>query len=248
MCGRFTLTTDPGVVARRFGAPPTQGGGTTPRYNVAPTQTVVTVTAEGERRLEQMRWGLVPRWAKSPEIGSRLINARAETLAEKPAFREALRRRRALIPADGFYEWATASGPRGEQQSKGQSKGQPKGSQRGQPKQPMHVRLRSGEPFAFAGLWEEWTPPAGGPPLRTCTIVTTAPNSLLATFHHRMPVILTPEAEGIWLDPQVTDPERLLPLLAPFPAEVMEAYPVSQAVNAVGNDSAQLLLPLDLAA
>ena len=107
MCGRFTLTTDPGVVARRFGAPPTQGGGTTPRYNVAPTQTVVTVTAEGERRLEQMRWGLVPRWARSPEIGSRLINARAETLAEKPAFREALRRRRALIPADGFYEWAT---------------------------------------------------------------------------------------------------------------------------------------------
>ena len=116
MCGRFTLTTDPGVVARRFGAPPTQGGGTTPRYNVAPTQTVVTVTAEGERHLEQMRWGLVPRWAKSPEIGNRLINARAETLAEKPAFRDALRRRRALIPADGFYEWVTLSGPSGQRQ------------------------------------------------------------------------------------------------------------------------------------
>ena len=240
MCGRFTLTTDPGVVARRFGAPPTQGGGTTPRYNVAPTQTVVTVTAEGERRLEQMRWGLVPRWARSPEIGNRLINARAETLAEKPAFREALRRRRALIPADGFYEWATLSGPGAQDGTRGRP--------RGQRKQPLHVRLRSGEPFAFAGLWEEWAPPEGGPPLRTCTIVTTAPNALMATFHHRMPVILSPAAEELWLDPQVTDPERLLPLLTPYPPEAMEAYPVSQAVNSVGNDSAQLLLPLDLAA
>jgi putative SOS response-associated peptidase YedK len=238
MCGRFTLTTDPGVVARRFGAPPTQGGGTAPRYNVAPTQTVVTVTAEGERHLEQMRWGLVPRWAKSPEIGNRLINARAETLAEKPAFRDALRRRRALIPADGFYEWATLSGPSGQSQSRSQPKGQRK--------QPLHVRLRSGEPFAFAGLWEEWSPPEGGPPLRTCTIVTTAPNALMATFHHRMPVILTPDAEGLWLDARVTDPEHLLPLLTPYPAEAMEAYPVSTAVNSVGNDSAQLLLPLDL--
>src|SRR5262245_51654077 len=139
MCGRFTLTTDPGVVARRFGAPPTQGGGSVPRYNIAPTQTVVTVTDDGARHLEQMRWGLVPRWSKDPKIGSRLINARAETLAEKPAFRDALRRRRALIPADGFYEWTAVPGSR--------------------TKQPMRIRLKSGEPFAFAGLWDSWMPP-----------------------------------------------------------------------------------------
>ncbi len=227
MCGRFTLTAEPGVVARRFGAPPTQGGGTSPRYNVAPTQTVVTVTDDGARQLKRMRWGLVPRWAKDPTMGAKMINARAETLAEKPAFREALKRRRALIPADGFYEWAAAAPG-------------------AKTKQPMHIRLRSSEPFAFAGLWDEWMPPEGGEALRTCTIVTTAPNELMATFHHRMPVILTPEAEAVWLDPAVQDTTRLLALLVPYPAARMEAFPVSRAVNAVANDSPQLLLPLDL--
>jgi putative SOS response-associated peptidase YedK len=234
MCGRFTLTAEPGVVARRFGAPPTQGGGSTPRssvedapsYNIAPTQTVVTVTDDGARHLEAMRWGLIPSWAKDPKMGSRLINARAETLAEKPAFREALRRRRCLIPADGFYEWVAVPGRKS--------------------KQPMHVRLRSGEPFAFAGLWDEWRPPEGGPAVRTCTIVTTTPNELMATLHHRMPVILDPDTEGLWLDPTIVDPDRLLSRLAPYPAEAMEAYPVAPAVNSVANDSAQLLLPIDL--
>ena len=225
MCGRFTLTTDPGVVARRFGAPPAQGGGTTPRYNVAPTQTVVTVTDDGTRRLEPMRWGLVPRWAKDAKGGARMINARAETLAERPAFRGVLRRQRCLIPADGFYEWAEGPGGR-------------------KAKQPMYVRLTTGEPFAFAGLWDEWRPPAGGEPLRTCTIVTTEANALLATFHHRMPVILAPEVEAVWLDPGLTDPDHLRSLLVPYPAAAMEAYPVSPAVNAVANDDAQLVLPL----
>ena len=225
MCGRFTLTTDPGVVARRFGAPPTQGGGARPRYNVAPTQTVVTVTDDGTRHLEPMRWGLVPRWAKDAKGGARMINARAETLAERPAFRGVLRRQRCLIPADGFYEWAEDPGGR-------------------KAKQPLYVRLTTGEPFAFAGLWDEWRPPDGGEPLRSCTIVTTAANALLAAFHHRMPVILAPEVEAVWLDPGLSDPEHLRSLLVPYPAEAMEAYPVSPAVNAVGNDDAQLVLPL----
>jgi putative SOS response-associated peptidase YedK len=192
---------------------------------VAPTQAVVTVTDDGTRRLEEMRWGLVPRWAKDPKGGARMINARAETLAERPAFRGVLRRQRCLIPADGFYEWAEAASGR-------------------MAKQPMYVRLRTGEPFAFAGLWDEWRPPAGGEPLRTCTIVTTEANALLATFHHRMPVILAPEVEAVWLDPALTDPEPLRSLLVPYPAEAMEAYPVSPAVNAVANDDAQLVLPL----
>ena len=231
MCGRFTLTADPDLVARRFGAPPIQGGGTVPRYNVAPTQTVVTVTAAGERRLEQMRWGLIPAWAKDPDIGSKLINARAETLDEKPAFRRLLGTRRCLIPADSFYEWATGQGGR---------------------KQPLRITLTTGEPFAFAGLWDEWTPRhagndangAAGGPLRTCTIITCGPNAVMAPIHHRMPVILTPGAEAVWLDPQVREPERVLPLLVPYPAEEMIVYPVSPAVNSPANDSPQLVLPL----
>jgi putative SOS response-associated peptidase YedK len=226
MCGRFTLTADPGLVARRFGAPPPQGGGTRPRFNVAPAQTVITVTDDGRRQLELMRWGLIPAWAKDPAIGSRLINARAETLAEKPAFRAALRRRRCLIPADGFYEWT--AGPDGK-------------------RRPMRIRLTSGQPFAFAGLWDEWRPPDGGPPVRTCTIITCAPNELMATLHHRMPVILAPEAEAVWLDPSITDPERLLPLLVPYPADKLEAYPVSPLVNSPAHDSPQLVLPIDVA-
>jgi putative SOS response-associated peptidase YedK len=172
-----------------------------------------------------MRWGLVPAWAKDPKIGSKLINARAETLAEKPAFRRLLGTRRCLIPADSFYEWAA------------QSDGK---------RRPMRVTLSSGEPFAFAGLWDVWTPPEGGPPLRTCTIITTTPNALMATIHHRMPVILTSQAEAAWLDPAITDPAELLPLLVRYSAQDMVAYPVRPLVNNVANDSPQLILPLDL--
>jgi putative SOS response-associated peptidase YedK len=167
----------------------------------------------------------VPRWAKDPKGGARMINARAETLAERPAYRGLLRRRRCLIAADGFYEWAEGPGGR-------------------KAKQPMYVRLTTGEPFAFAGLWDEWRPPAGGEPLRTCTIVTTEANALVAAFHHRMPVLLAPEVEAVWLDPGLTDPDHLRSLLVPYPAAAMEAYPVGPAVNAVANDDAQLVLPL----
>jgi putative SOS response-associated peptidase YedK len=227
MCGRFTLTTEPGVVARRFGAPPAEGGGTMPRYNIAPTQTVVTVTEDGTRQVEAMRWGLVPYWAKDPKIGNKLINARAETLAKKPAFRERLRPRRCLIPADGFYEWT--AGPDGT-------------------KRLLRITLRSGEPFAFAGLWDEWVPPAGeeqGARLRTCTIITTTPTAVLAQVHQRMPVILQPEAEALWLDPAITDPEQHMPLLVPYPADDLVLQPVSPLVNSPATDSAQLLLPLE---
>jgi putative SOS response-associated peptidase YedK len=236
VCGRYTLTVDLRDIAERFGvaadqeapagaegADPALAAG--PRYNIAPTQLVITVAANGSRHLEPMRWGLIPSWAKDPKIGSRLINARAETLAEKPAFRSALRRRRCLLPSDSFYEWATVPGSKA--------------------KRPMRVRLKSGEVYAFAGLWEEWTPPEGGSPVRSCTIVTTEPNELMATFHHRMPVILSPQAEAAWLDPRINDPSRLLPLLRPYPAEQMEAYPVSPAVNSIANDSPQLILPLE---
>lgn len=225
MCGRFALTTDAGVVGRRFGAPPAEGGGTLPPASVeiAPTQLVVTVTDDGQRHLEPMKWGLVPRWAKALSIGSRLINARAETLAEKPAFREALKYRRCLIPADAFYEWAT--GPDGR-------------------KHPLRLALVSGEPFAFAGLWEEWQPPEGGAPLRTCTIVTTTPNELMATFHHRMPVILTPEGEQRWLDPTLQEPEQVLPLLESYPAGAMVCAPATELERAPKRPKAQLALAL----
>jgi putative SOS response-associated peptidase YedK len=172
-----------------------------------------------------MRWGLIPKWAKDAAIASKLINARAETLSEKPAFREAFKRRRCLIPADGFYEWQTL----------------------GKRKQAWHVKLQSGEPFAFAGLWDQWTAPDGAP-VRTCTIVTTTPNELMSQFHHRMPVILHPADEATWLDQALADPERLLPLLGQYPAALMEAYPVSDLVNRVANDGPQLVLPLDLSA
>jgi putative SOS response-associated peptidase YedK len=223
MCGRFTLTADPGVVARRFGAPPGEGGGTVPRFNIAPTQAVITVTDHGQRQVEQMKWGLIPRWAKDAKIGNKLINARAETLTEKPSFRDALKKRRCLIPADGFYEWQSVGGK----------------------KQPLRIVMKDRQPFAFAGLWDEWRPPDGAPSVRTCTIITCAPNELMAQVHHRMPVILTLEAEAVWLDPNVVEPERLLPLLSPYPAEHMELYPVSPLVNAPGNDVIQCLLPLE---
>jgi putative SOS response-associated peptidase YedK len=229
MCGRYTLTRiDPATLRARFGfeVDPTLDFDERPRFNIAPTDSVLAIrTADGARReLGRLRWGLLPgRWAQE---GTRaLINARAETLETQPAYRESFLQRRCLIPADGFYEWAEAASGR-------------------KAKQPMYVRLRTGEPFAFAGLWDEWTPPAGGEPLRTCTIVTTEANALLATFHHRMPVILAPEVEAVWLDPGLSDPEHLRSLLVPYPAAAMEAYPVSPAVNAARNDDAQLVLPL----
>jgi putative SOS response-associated peptidase YedK len=184
---------------------------------------VVTVTDDGERHLEQMRWGLVPRWAKDPSIGSKLINARAETLAEKPAFKPALQRRRCLIPADGFYEWTVGSDGK---------------------KQPIHFHLPDFEMFAFAGLWTSRTDVETGEILESCTIITTQANELVARVHDRMPVILPTEAERVWLDPTISK-EHALSLLEPYPADLMLALPASTRVNSVRNDDSGLLLPDD---
>jgi putative SOS response-associated peptidase YedK len=208
MCGRFTLTADLKSVAERFGAPASDVETPVPRYNIAPTQGVIVVNDEGRRQLRQMRWGLIPSWAKEAAIGNKLINARAETLTEKPSFREALKKRRCLIPADGFYEWQKL----------------------GKLKQPMRIVLKSREPFGFAGLWDVWEN-SEGDEIRTCTIITTAANELLREIHTRMPVILTREDEALWLDPKIQDPAVLLPLLKQYPAELMEFYPVSTQVN-----------------
>lgn len=220
MCGRFTLTTNLGANAARFGvARFLEEVG--PRYNIAPTQTVIVVSDDGTRHLTQMQWGLIPSWAKDPTIGNRMINARAETVATKPAFRVALRKRRCLIPADGFYEWQQA----------------------GRRKQPVYITFKTREPFSFAGLWDTWTAP-DGEAIRTCTIITTEANELLKPIHDRMPVILTREAESVWLDPTLQDPAKLLPLLKSYPAQEMEAYAVSLRVNSPSHDTPECLLPL----
>jgi putative SOS response-associated peptidase YedK len=218
MCGRFTLHHSPAQIAMRFGvqqvaAEPTE------RYNIAPTQSVAVITeTEGERTLDAYRWGLIPAWAKDPGIANKLINARAETLAEKPSFRNALKRRRCLIPGDGFYEW----------------------KKEGNARQPMHIRRKDGELFAFAGLWEEWRQ-EDGTPLRTCTIITVAPNDVTAPIHDRMPAILEPDEEAAWLDTAENSAPDLLSLLHPYPADWMEAYPVSRRVNAPAYDDPALL-------
>ena len=221
MCGRYTQHHTGAEISERFELRELPLD-MEPRFNVAPTQTVPVIREEareeGARVLQGMKWGLVPPWAKDPSIGSRLINARGETLVEKPAFRQALKQRRCLIPADGFFEWVKM----------------------GAAKQPMHIRRRDGELFAFAGLWEEWRAPDGSP-LRTCTIVTVAANELVAPIHDRMPAMLLPEYEALWLDPGVTDAERVLPVLRPYPAGEMEAYPVSTRVNKAGVNDPDLV-------
>ena len=224
MCGRFTLHHDAQEIAERFGAeslPELE-----PRYNIAPTQGVTVVTQNGSRHLAQYHWGLIPAWAKDRTIGSRMINARAETLAEKPAFRTALQRRRCLIPADGFYEWREADNP----EEGGRT--------------PMYIHRRDGALFAFAGLWEEWHDPATQTPLRSCTIITGSPNPIIAPVHDRMPMILNREDEGRWLDHAVKDAPTLLSLLAPYPAEEIEVYPVSRRVNAPVVDDPDLIRPV----
>ncbi len=229
MCGRFTLHHAQDEIAERFAAemetPIEMGTPITARYNVAPTQPVTVVTQNGARQLAQYRWGLVPSWAKDPAIGSRLINARVETLAEKPSFRTALSRRRCLIPADGFYEWQEADNP----------------AEGG--RTPMHIKRRDGALFAFAGLWDEWHAPDGSP-LRSCTIITGTPNPLVAPIHNRMPLILLPDREAPWLDATLTDRDALLSLLLPYPADWMEAYPVSRAVNAPVVDDPECIVPV----
>ena len=220
MCGRFTLTVDLDDLREAFsgyGFP----GMYAPRYNIAPTQPVLAIPNDGRAAADLFVWGLVPSWAKDPSIGARLINARAETLAEKPAFRGGFKYKRCLILADGFYEWQ--AGPAG--------------------KLPHFIHLQGRRPFAFAGLWDEWSAPDGGT-LRTCTIITTAPNPLMEPIHNRMPVILQPDAYAQWLDPAPVRPADLQPLLAPFPAGAMAAHPVSTLVNRPANDRPECVQPL----
>jgi len=221
MCGRYELHAQPAAIALAFGLawPPEL----TPRYNVAPMQMVpvVRVNAVGERELAQVRWGLVPRWAKDPSIGARMINARAETAAAKPSFRTAFRRHRCLLPADAFYEWQPAAGGT---------------------RQPMRIGLRDGGLMGFAGLYERWLSPEGEP-LDTCTILTTEANALLARVHDRMPVIIDPADYAAWLDPAHADP---VDLIAPCPAQRMAMWPVSTRVNSVRNDDPSLIEPVTL--
>jgi putative SOS response-associated peptidase YedK len=223
MCGRFTLFTPASRLAEVF--LPGEVAAVAPRYNIAPGQPVLAVRASlpaGRREFATPRWGLIPAWAKDASIGNRLINARAETVAEKPAFRRAYRERRCLIPADGFYEW----------------------KREGAAKRPFYVRMRDGAPFAFAGLWERWQG-AGGEAAETCAILTTDPNELLAPIHDRMPLILPPENYDAWLDPSVRSPERIAPLLRPYPADPMEAYPVGREVNRPTTDGPSCIRPAD---
>ncbi len=219
MCGRYTLKTPIDVVAEHFGISGYPSS-LTPSYNVAPTQEVAAVVEEDEKReIGMLRWGLIPSWAKDPAIGNKMINARAETVSEKPSFRSAFKKRRCLIVADGFYEWQKTDGG----------------------KQPYHVRMRDGSPFAFAGLWETWA--RDGVEIRSCSIITTDANDLMGEIHHRMPVILPPEDYDLWLDPGFGEKEALVDLLRPHPSDAMEAYPVSRRVNRPANNDPRVVEP-----
>ncbi|RPI30883.1 MAG: SOS response-associated peptidase [Chloroflexota bacterium] len=222
MCGRFTLTADPAKLQEAFPWVEIPEG-VRPRYNIAPSQPVAVIANTGENKLDFFVWGLIPSWAKDPTIGNRLINARAETLAEKPSYRTAYRRKRCLVLADGFYEW--------------------KQDPIGKSKTPMYVRMETGEPFAFAGLWDQWNSPDGSMIL-SCTIITTEPNSLMESIHNRMPVILTREAYAQWLDPAEQRPEDLNKFLRPYPAEALHAYPVSRIVNSPDNEVPDCIVPV----
>lgn len=222
MCGRFTLTASSyQQLALRFGVSDIPDIVYQPRYNIAPSQPVLSViVTDGQRRMGFLQWGLIPSWAKDASIGNKMINARSETVHEKPSFRSAFQKRRCLIIADGFYEW----------------------SRNNTPKQPHHIGLASKEPFAFAGLWESWRPMAGGNPLFTCTILTTEANTLIAPIHPRMPLILPKDQEAAWLEAEDTD--TLQTLLRPFPGDLMSLHPVSTLVNSPKNESPECITPL----
>ncbi len=224
MCGRYSLSAPGDVIAEVFALAAVPD--LRPRWNIAPTQEVPVVRApqagEGAgRRLDLLRWGLVPSWARDPSIGSRMINARSETAHRKPSFREALRRRRCIVPADGFYEWQRAPGG----------------------KVPTRIQRRDGRLLALAGLWESW---ARGPaePLVTFTILTTAPSPLLRPIHDRMPVLLRPADRDLWLDSSVQDPARLAPLFVPGSDDILETFAVSRRVNSPAHDDAGCVAPV----
>jgi len=221
MCGRYNLRTPASELVEFFElhAPPVW----TPRYNIAPTQSVLAIRAHGDARMPALfRWGLIPNWAKDPAIGSRMINARSETVSDKPSFRSAFRRRRCLVLADGFYEWQATGGAR---------------------KQPWHIERQDGRPFAFAGLWESWDSGEGSA-IESCTIITTTPNSRLAEIHDRMPVILDADSYDEWINPEGQDVDRLLELLVPCPDDFLVTHPVSTYVNSPKNEGPECVEPV----
>jgi putative SOS response-associated peptidase YedK len=279
MCGRFVTASSPALLTDRFDVDDVRAGLFEPSYNVAPRELVLVVRERDDQRvLSPVRWGLVPSWAKDPSIGDRMINARADGLAEKPAYKRPFARKRCLIPADGFYEWRVVGPPK-------TPKGRPQ-------KQPMFIHRRDGEPMAFAGLWDVWKVPddwewqpeapgcgagtlrrrepgpepslatatdvgtagreAPGPEgrereswLRSCVIVTTEPNDLLAPIHDRMPVLLPESAWAAWLDPTNDDVGELAKLLVPAPSEQLELWPVSTAVNSADNKGPEVVEPVE---
>jgi putative SOS response-associated peptidase YedK len=221
MCGRFALKTPPRSIQQHFDIPETID--LSPRYNIAPSQDIVVIrhlSGEDYRQLDMLRWGLIPGWAKDMKISYRMINARAETLAQKPSFRAAFKKRRCLIAADGFYEWRHL----------------------GKTKQPYFVHMKNGAVFGFAGLWESWTSP-GGSIVESCTIITTSANDLVRKIHDRMPVILHPQKYAAWLIQESWE-NSLQPLLVPYPASEMESYRVSSEVNNPKNNIPACLQPL----
>lgn len=227
MCGRFTLALSPADIAALLdlNAALDEELGLTPSWNVAPGRNVLAAASpDPDAPLEAalFRWGLVPPWAEDPAVGHRMINARSETVAEKPAFRQAYRSRRCLVPADGFYEW----------------------ERKGKAKQPWIFRVKDEPGFCFAGLWEAWNPPRGGETLHTCTLLTTTPNELMAPIHDRMPVIVLGEDREVWMKAEVGD-QRLRGLVAPLPAALMTAHPVSSLVNSPRNDGPECAAVID---
>jgi putative SOS response-associated peptidase YedK len=247
VCGRYTSTSAPADLARVFDVDEiVQQIKVTPlplRYNVAPTQDVYAVATrrpkedEGPPRrvLGAFRWGLIPYWAKSPAAGNKMINARAEGIETKNAYKRALVRRRCIIPADGFYEWQVRQG-------------NAKGSAKKKNKLPYIIRHKDGSPLAFAGLWELWRPPGqpGAEPIRSCVIITTAANDVVAPIHDRMPVILPPQAWATWLDPANEDLTSIQARLVPAPSGDFEVFPVGTRVNDVANEGPELVAPLPM--
>jgi len=223
VCGRYAFFSPAEAVKRVFALDDVPA--LEPRYNVSPTQDVPTVRAgeEGARAFALLHWGLVPKWAKEKAIGNRMINARAETLAEKPSFRDAFRKRRCLVLADGWYEWQVAPGG----------------------KQPWFIRMKNARPFAFAGLWERWKDPASGAPLESCTIVTTDAAESIRKIHERMPVVLAEADQDRWLDTAFSDTDKLSELLRPFDPKLLEAWKVGREVNAPKNQGPELIAEAD---
>jgi putative SOS response-associated peptidase YedK len=223
MCGRFVLKAPFSELVRLYNV--TNNLNLEPRYNIPPTEDVPVVRSrEGKRTLDMLRWGLVPYWAKDIKIGFSLINAKAETVAEKPAFRDAFKDRRCIIPADGFYEWRKLDT---------------------KTKQPYAIVMKDRSVFGFAGLWERWKNRATGETIQSCSIITTSPNGVCAPIHDRMPVILPRENYARWLGEEATEPPHLMALLKPYPADAMDAYPVSTRVGSVKNTDAGLFERLE---